>query len=175
MAKIISAAAAADREAIAATRQRYYDATARGLPMADAIAYANGGELKEPKPEPAKPLQGAQETAEARRAVVIPDDWQTLPYVPRTRGGPNLKAFAAQFSDEPILNKKQAEEAVLAEIALRAKDKAATLSGIVIPDDWQGQPLEDQVKLASQFTAEEVKTAGDVERVIQTELARRAG
>ncbi|MGB3833791.1 MAG: hypothetical protein WA975_18220 [Mesorhizobium sp.] len=170
----------AEREAIAETRRRLYEALERGMPMAEAVAYAQGETPVAPPPvasEPSgapAPVQSEADLRAARRAVDLAG-WEDLPYVPRTAGAPNLKALATQVATGPIRNKADAEAAIRAELDLRAKEDGEQRGAIDIPEGWQGLPLGEQIVIASQFSADEIKTEGDVERVIQTELARRAG
>lgn len=53
-------------------------------------------------------------------AVVIPDDWRDLPYIPRKSGDPCLKSLASSVSSDPITSKDKAIAAIEAEIAKRA-------------------------------------------------------
>jgi hypothetical protein len=62
--------------------------------------------------------------AEDPAAVVIPDDWQSLPWSQTGRGA-SLRALAAAVSPTPILNKPQAVEAISAELARRAASTGA--------------------------------------------------
>lgn len=170
----------AEREAINETRRRFYEALERGLSHDAAVAYSRGEAAPAltvaPKPEGGAG-DGADcttcETREAQRAVDL-TGWESLPYIPREAGAPNLKALASQVSNTPIRNKAEAEAAIRAEIALRAKEDAETNAAVAISDGWESLPVEDRIALASKLTTEEVKTEGDAERIIQIELARRA-
>jgi hypothetical protein len=54
-------------------------------------------------------------------AVVIPEDWQELPWTQRTGDdGPTLRALASAISDAPVINKSQAIEVIEAELKRRA-------------------------------------------------------
>jgi hypothetical protein len=59
------------------------------------------------------------EPREQQAAVPIPDDWESLPYLPRSAGEPCLRALASQVSSVPILNKALAVDAIKAELARR--------------------------------------------------------
>lgn len=178
-----------EREAVSTIRARYAQALERGMSIEAATAYANGRGEEAASTQVVPPTTitstkipdtaylATAERREQQRAVVIPDDWQSLPYVPRTAGAPNLKALASQVSDTPISNKNEAIAAIEAEIALRAAesdDQGNAPDPVAIPDDWQGLPLPERIALAVNFTDDSVQTEADVERVIQTELARRA-
>ena len=64
-------------------------------------------------PKPAE-LPGAQ------AAVTIPDDWRDLPYMPKEKGGANLRSLASKVSSEPVLGKEAAIAAIEAELTKRA-------------------------------------------------------
>lgn len=169
----------AEREAINETRRRFSEALASGMSHDDATAYANGGKVSLPSApvQNAQPPEGGKsdttESREAQRAVDL-TGWESLPYIPREAGAPNLKALASQVSNSPIRNKKEAEAAIQAEIALREKEDAETRAEVAISDGWESLPVDERIALASKLTTEEVKTEGDAERIIQIELARRA-
>jgi hypothetical protein len=55
-----------------------------------------------------------------RSDIRIPEDWSTLRYTGRADAGLTLRSLASLISDEPILNRAQAEAAVRAELARRA-------------------------------------------------------
>lgn len=169
-----------EREAINETRRRFYEGLALGMSHDAAVAYSKGKDVAvmavDPKQEGGAG-DGAHcttcETREAQRAVDL-TGWDSLPYIPREAGAPNLKALASQVSNSPIRNKKEAEAAIQAEIALRAKEDAEANAAVAISDGWESLSGEERIALASKLTTEEVKTEGDAERVIQIELARRA-
>jgi hypothetical protein len=52
-----------------------------------------------------------------RSSIHIPNDWRELRYT--GRAGLTLRSLASKLSDEPILNRAQAEAAVMAELARR--------------------------------------------------------
>ena len=180
MARKISSADAAERESIAETRRLYYEGLERGMSIADAVAYSKGEAKLAPAPvksgqtDAPAPQQSEADLRAAHRAVDL-TGWEDLPYVPRTAGAPNLKALATQVATGPIRNKADAEAAIRAELDLRAKEDGEQRGAIDIPEGWQSLSLPEQIVIASQFTSDEIKTEGDVERIIQTELARRAG
>lgn len=59
-------------------------------------------------------------TEDQKRALPIPGDWQDLPWTQRGgASGLTLRALASSFSDEPVINKEQAEEAIHAELRRR--------------------------------------------------------
>ena len=169
----------AERESINETRRRFSEALASGMSHDDATAYANRGAGSLPAAPSANPDPSLDSTSpttdsrEAQRAVDL-TGWESLPYIPREAGAPNLKALASQVSNSPIRNKKEAEAAIQAEIALRAKEDAEANAAVAISDGWESLSVEERIALASKLTTEEVKTEGDAERVIQIELARRA-
>lgn len=58
--------------------------------------------------------------AEDPDSVVIPNDWQSLPWSQKGRGT-SLRTLAASLAPEPVLNKPQAIKIIEAEIARRAE------------------------------------------------------
>lgn len=52
-------------------------------------------------------------------AVVIPDDWQDLPWNTPDEGGPSLRALGTAIRGAPVVSKADAAEAIEAELAKR--------------------------------------------------------
>lgn len=93
-------AKAAEREAIAAIRRRYYESRTAGVVEAE--------------PEPAAAPSRTSEPRSQQAVVVIPADWQeNLPW-------PSLRSLASQVSDTPIRNRADAVAAIQTELSRRA-------------------------------------------------------
>lgn len=85
--------------------------TRRGQHMKRAERRLGPQSTRSSKAPPEK-ISGPEAIEAARRAVIIPDDWRTLPWPQRLK-------LAAQFTDEPVKNGPEAEAAVLKELAAR--------------------------------------------------------
>lgn len=66
--------------------------------------------------------------AEDPASIVIPDDWQSLPWSQKGRGT-SLRTLAAAICPDPIINKPQAFAAITAELARRALDEPQPEAG----------------------------------------------
>lgn len=118
----------AERQRIRAIREAHYARAAAFVPEAAAteISLTKPQATVSIEPETIVPLarddggrRGVSEPREQQVAVHIPDDWESLPYLPRSAGEPCLRALASQVSSTPILNKALAIEAIEAELARR--------------------------------------------------------
>lgn len=108
---VISEAQLRKREEIKAQRNRYYAAKAQGLSREQASAIANGAARQEAVAQP-----GAEPDL-----IPIPDDWASLSYLPRTKGGPSLRGIASKLG-QPVNNMADAVAAIEAELQRRMID-----------------------------------------------------
>lgn len=92
------------------------------LPKIAEAYRAAGVEVVEVNAEPVsiyEPPTEAPLSDDERAKVYVPDNWRGLPWAKPVDAGLTLRGLAAVFSDEPVINKAQAIEAIEAELGRR--------------------------------------------------------